>query len=157
MAVDEVRPAGAPGWPGSTGRSTASRPSSAAASRKRADIARAGQLDVGISFVVAQQDVEARLPLLDQVVFERQRLLFVVDQDVVDVAASRMQRAGLDVGQLVVGNSCARARAGSSPCRRRSPARRRPCTDTRRARWGGSGFSRGDPSYSGDRISKLVG
>ena len=51
----------------------------------------AGELDVGVGLVVAQQDVEARLVLLDEVVFERQRLLFVVDQDVVDVAASEMR------------------------------------------------------------------
>ena len=47
----------------------------------------AGQLDVGIGLVVAQQDVEARLLLLDQVVLKRQRFFFVVDQDVVDVRA----------------------------------------------------------------------
>ena len=45
-----------------------------------------GQLDVRKRLVVAQQDVEARLPLLDEVVFERQRLFVVVDQDVLDVA-----------------------------------------------------------------------
>jgi hypothetical protein len=61
----------------------------------------AGQLDVGVGLVVAQQDVEARLVLLDEVVFERQRFFFVVDQDVVDVAGFGDQRAGLDVGQLV--------------------------------------------------------
>ena len=55
----------------------------------------AGQLDVGIGLVVAQQDVEARLVLLDQVVLERQRLLLVVDQDVVDVA--RLARSGVPV------------------------------------------------------------
>jgi len=35
------------------------------------------ELDVGVGLVVAQQDVEARLALLDQVVFERQRLAFM--------------------------------------------------------------------------------
>ncbi len=49
----------------------------------------AGQLDVGVGLVVAQQDIEARLVLLDEVVFERQRLFFVVDQDVVDIARLR--------------------------------------------------------------------
>ena len=49
----------------------------------------------GIGLVVAQQDVEARLPLLDEVVLERQRFLVVVDQDVVDVARFGDQRAGL--------------------------------------------------------------
>ncbi len=49
----------------------------------------AGQLDVRERLVIAQQDVEARLPLLDQVVFKRQRLFVVVDQDVFDVAGVR--------------------------------------------------------------------
>ena len=62
----------------------------------------AGELDVRIGLVVAQQDVEARLPLLDEVVLERERFLLVVDQDVVDVAGFGDQRAGLDVGQPVV-------------------------------------------------------
>ena len=53
------------------------------------------QLDVRIGLVVAQQDVEARLPLLDQVVFERQRFFFVVDLDEVDVPRFVDQRAGL--------------------------------------------------------------
>ena len=44
------------------------------------------QLDVGISFVIAQQNVEARLPLLDQVVLKRQRLLFIGDGDVIQIA-----------------------------------------------------------------------
>ena len=80
----------------------------------------AGQLDVGVGFVVAQQDVEARLVLLDEVVLERQRFLFVVDQDVVDVARFGDQRAGFGVGQLVFGEVAAHAvRAGSWPCRRR--------------------------------------
>src|SRR5262249_54442862 len=35
------------------------------------------QLDIGIGLVVAQQNVEARLALLDQVVFERQRFFVV--------------------------------------------------------------------------------
>ena len=61
-----------------------------------------GQLDVRISFVVAQQDVEARLPLFDQVVLERQRFFFVIDQDVIDVVGFGDERAGFHVGQPVV-------------------------------------------------------
>ena len=57
-----------------------------------------GELDVGIGLVVAQQDVEARLALLDEVVFERQRLMLVVDQDVLDVDGFAHERAGLGVG-----------------------------------------------------------
>ena len=56
------------------------------------------QLDVGIGLVVAQQDVEARLALLDEVVFKRQRLVLVGDQDVVDIDGLAHQRAGLGVG-----------------------------------------------------------
>ena len=51
-----------------------------------ARVALAGQLDVGVGLVVAQQHVEARLILLDEVVLERQRFLLVIDQDVVDIA-----------------------------------------------------------------------
>ncbi len=41
-----------------------------------------GVADVGIGFVVAQQDVELRLVPLDEIVFEREGLSFVVDDDV---------------------------------------------------------------------------
>ena len=56
------------------------------------------QLDVGVSLVVAQQNVEARLALLDEVVFERQRLMLVGHQDVIEVDGLAHQRAGLGVG-----------------------------------------------------------
>ena len=39
------------------------------------------QLDVGVALVVTQQNVVARLELLDQVVLERERLLLVVEDD----------------------------------------------------------------------------
>ena len=55
------------------------------------------ELHVRISLVVAQQDVEARLALLDQIVFERQRLFVVGDDDVVDVDRLAHQRSGLGV------------------------------------------------------------
>ena len=54
------------------------------------------ELDVRIGLVVAQQDVEARLPLLDEVVLERQRFFFVVDLDEVDLPRVVDQRAGLE-------------------------------------------------------------
>ncbi len=60
------------------------------------------ELDVGIGLVVAQQDVEARLPLLDEVVLERERFLVVVEQNVLDIARFRDQRAGLDIREPVV-------------------------------------------------------
>ena len=53
------------------------------------------QLDVGISLVIAQQHVEARFTLLDEVVLQRQRLFFVVNDDVLDVGRLEDQRAGL--------------------------------------------------------------
>ena len=55
------------------------------------------ELDVRVSFVVAQQDVEARLPLLDEVVLERERFVFVGNRDVVDIDGLAHQRAGLGV------------------------------------------------------------
>ena len=68
-----------------------------------------GELDVGVGLVVAQQDVEARLVLLDEVVLERQRFLLVIDQDVVEIGGLRDQGAGLDIGQLVLGEVTAHA------------------------------------------------
>jgi hypothetical protein len=55
------------------------------------------QLHVGIGLVVPQQDVEARLALLDEVVLKRQRLVLIVDQDVVDVDRLPHQRSGFGV------------------------------------------------------------
>ena len=65
------------------------------------------QLDVRVRFVVAQQDVEARLVLLNQVVFESERFLLVINQNVVDIARFADQRSGLDIGQLVLGKVAA--------------------------------------------------
>ena len=55
------------------------------------------QLHVGISLVVAQQDVEARLFLLDEVVLEGERFFVVGDDDVVDVSGLADERAGFCV------------------------------------------------------------
>ena len=57
-----------------------------------------GELDVGVGLVVAQQDVEARLALLDEVVFEGERFVLVGDEDVVDVDGLAHERAGFGVG-----------------------------------------------------------
>ena len=70
-----------------------------------------GEFDIWISLVVAQQDVEARLPLLDEIVLERQRFLLVVDQDVVDVGGFGDERAGFDIAQAVVVEVAAHAQA----------------------------------------------
>ncbi len=70
-----------------------------------------GELDVRIRLVVAQQDVVARLALLDQVVLERQRFFLVVDVDKIDLASLADQRAGLGVRQAVVVEVAAHAAA----------------------------------------------
>ena len=54
-----------------------------------------GDLDVRVGFVVAEEDVEAGLVLLDERVFEGERFLFVVDDDVVNVAGDTDHRAVL--------------------------------------------------------------
>ena len=56
-----------------------------------------GQLHIGISFIVAQQDVEARLLLLDEVILKRQRLFVVGYDDIVNVDCFAHQRIGLRV------------------------------------------------------------
>ena len=53
------------------------------------------EFHVGIGLIVAQQDVEARLALLDQVVFKRQRLMLIRDGDVFQIHRLAHQRAGL--------------------------------------------------------------
>ena len=60
-----------------------------------------GELDVRIRLVVAQQDVEARLALLDEIVLERQGLFFVRDCDVLNVAGFRKQAPGFGVGEFL--------------------------------------------------------
>ena len=60
----------------------------------------AGQFDVRIGLVVAQQDVETRLVLLDEVVFERERFLLVIDENVVDVARFAMSEPVLTSDSL---------------------------------------------------------
>ena len=56
------------------------------------------QLYVGVSLVVAQQNVEARLALLDEVIFKRQRFVLVGHQNVVEIDGLAHQRAGFGVG-----------------------------------------------------------
>jgi hypothetical protein len=57
-----------------------------------------GELDVGVGLVVAQQDVEARIALLDEVVFQSQRFVLVGDEDVVEIDGLAHERAGFGVG-----------------------------------------------------------
>ena len=53
--------------------------------------------DVWICLVVAQQNIELRLMLLDQIVFERQRLALVVHHDIFDVHNFADERSRLRV------------------------------------------------------------
>ena len=60
-----------------------------------------GELDVGVCFVVAQEDVEARLALLDEVVFKSEGFTLIGDGDVFDVNSFSHERAGLAIVELV--------------------------------------------------------
>jgi hypothetical protein len=57
-----------------------------------------GELDVGVGLVVAQQNVEARLALLDEIVFERECFVLVGDEDGLNIDGLAHQRAGFCVG-----------------------------------------------------------
>ncbi len=70
-----------------------------------------GELDVGVGLVVAQQDVEAGLALLDEVVFEGEGFALVGDGDVFEVDGLAHERAGLGVG--LVGGEEVGADAGA--------------------------------------------
>ncbi len=70
-----------------------------------------GQLDVRVCFVIAQQDVVARLVLLDEIVLERERFFVVVDLDKIDVPRLADQRSGFGVGQPVLVEIASDARA----------------------------------------------
>src|SRR5215467_11281759 len=56
------------------------------------------ELDVRIRLVVAQEDVESRLFLLDQIVFKGQRLLVIGDDDVLKIHSLTQQGSGLGIG-----------------------------------------------------------
>src|SRR5438309_8617764 len=56
-----------------------------------------GQLDIRIRLVITQQDVIARLLLLDEVVLEGQRLALVGNDDIVHIHRIANERAGLRV------------------------------------------------------------
>ncbi len=55
------------------------------------------EFHVGIRLVVAQQDVEARLLLLDEMVLEGEGFLIIGDDDVVDIDRLTDERAGLRI------------------------------------------------------------
>ena len=67
------------------------------------------ELDVGVGLVVAEQDVETRLALLDEVVLEGQGLLLIGNEDVVEIDGLAHEGAGLGVG--LVGFKQVRANA----------------------------------------------
>jgi hypothetical protein len=61
----------------------------------------AGQLDIGVSLVVPQKDVEAGLVLLNEVVLKAERFLLVVDLDEVDVASFADEGSGLGIAETI--------------------------------------------------------
>src|SRR6185437_9045465 len=58
---------------------------------------RGSEANVRIRFVVAQQDIELRLVLLDQIVLERQRLALIVNDDVFRFGDFAHQRTRLRI------------------------------------------------------------
>ncbi len=44
-----------------------------------------GQLDIRVGLIVPQQDVEARLLLLDQIILKRQRFFVVINDDIFNI------------------------------------------------------------------------
>ena len=69
------------------------------------------ELDVGVGLVVAQQDVESRLALLDEIVFEREGLVLVGDENVFEIDGLAHERAGFGVGLRGLEQIGAHARA----------------------------------------------
>src|SRR5690242_17896488 len=57
-----------------------------------------GEADVRISLVVAEQDIELGLILLDEIIFEREGFAFVIHNDVIHIGNFAHQRAGFGVG-----------------------------------------------------------
>ena len=75
------------------------------------------ELDIRVSLVVAQQDVEARLPLLDEMVLERERFLVIGDDNVVDIhGLARPACRSWHLPSGPRGNSETRGSADSWPC-----------------------------------------
>jgi hypothetical protein len=56
-----------------------------------------GELYIRVGLVVAKKDVEARLALLDEIIFKRERLLVVGYDDVIDINCLPHERAGFRV------------------------------------------------------------
>ena len=71
----------------------------------------AREFDVGVGFVVLEEDVEAGLVLLDEVVFEGEGLFFVFDDDVVEVGGFGDEGTGFGFREAVVGEVVADAGA----------------------------------------------
>src|SRR6185312_16450849 len=55
------------------------------------------ELDIWIRLIVAQENVEPRLLLLNQIIFEGQRLALVLYDDVFHIGSFTHQRAGLGI------------------------------------------------------------
>ena len=55
------------------------------------------ETNIGIGLIVPQQDIEFRLIALDEIIFERQSLAFVIDDDVIEVGDLAHQGTGFGV------------------------------------------------------------
>jgi hypothetical protein len=60
-----------------------------------------GELDIGITLIVAKEDIETGLVLLDQVVLKSERLLFVFDEDVIDILGFGDEGTGFGVSEVI--------------------------------------------------------
>ena len=60
-----------------------------------------GEFDIGKGFVIAQEDVEARLVLLNEIVFKGESFLVVIDLDKIDVARFGDETTGLGFRQPI--------------------------------------------------------
>lgn len=56
-----------------------------------------GELDVRVGFIVAQDDVKFRAVLLNEVVLEGQRFMFVIDNNGLEIGNLACERAGFGV------------------------------------------------------------
>ncbi len=56
------------------------------------------ELDVGVGLIVTEQNVEARLALLDEVVFQRERFPLVCDENVLEIDGLAHEGTGFCVG-----------------------------------------------------------
>ena len=132
MLVNQVHQAVGEAGRESTGRNRSSRPCcSRRVTYTRGNFSKAVNRMYGIGLIVAQQDIEFRLVLLDEIIFERQRFPSIVDHDVIKIGDFAHQRAGLGVLPARFEKIGAHALAQRiAPCRRRESCPGHPQTGT---------------------------